>query len=464
MIAVLLLVATGGLMQAAGSFITVPTSATVQLAFGYLLLTAFFTARLVTKLGLPKLTGYIIAGVISGPFVLGLVSTDMTSSLSIVNGTASAIIALEAGAELQLANVRRMLPMLRSLTVFAVIGAMFVLGALIYLMQPWLPFLWRFSGYELAAVSMLLGVALSAQSPAVVMALLAEMRAAGPVSELMLGAVVMTDLVVIVCFSLASAAVGAVVGGSIDVVTAVRDVGWELFGSIALGLALGMLLALFLRTVKEGASLFALTICVVIAEAGPRVHLDPLIVMLTAGLWVRNAPRTDARALLDGFESAQLPVFLVFFALAGSKLELGTIYALALPIGVISIARVAAFFVGAKIATAITDAPKPVRRYAWFGLVPQAGLALAIALVLDKTFPSFGGPAAVLMIGVVGLNQLIAPIILRIVLLRSGEAGQKASVDFATNHHGGPPPGPPGDGPGGSGAHGRVLEETPSVP
>jgi hypothetical protein len=67
--------------------------------------------------------------------------------------------------------------------------------------------------------------------------------------------------------------------------------------------------------------------------------------------------------------------------------------------------------------------------------MPQAGLALAIALVLEKTFPTFGGPAAVLMIGVVGLNQLITPIILRIVLLRSGEAGKKPAVDFATNGH-----------------------------
>ncbi|HEU4611650.1 MAG TPA: cation:proton antiporter [Kofleriaceae bacterium] len=435
MIAVLLLLATGGLMQAAATFINAPTSAIVQLAFGYLLLTAFFTARLVTRISLPKLTGYILAGVLSGPFVLGLVTNEMTSSLGIVNGTATAIIALEAGAELQLASIRRMLPTLRALTLFAVIGAMFVLGGLIYLMQPWLPFLGRFDGAELAAVSMLLGVALSAQSPAVVMALLAEMRAAGPVSELMLGAVVVTDLVVIICFSLASAVVGAVVGGSIDLATTVRDVGWELFGSIAFGLAIGMLLALFLRTIKEGGSLFALTLCVVVAEAGPRVHLDPLIVMLTAGLWVRNAPRTDARALLDGFEAAQLPVYLVFFALAGSKLELGTIYALALPVAVISIARIAAFYMGAKIATTLTDAPKPVRRYAWFGLMPQAGLALAIALVLEKTFPTFGGPAAVLMIGVVGLNQLVTPIILRIVLLRSGEAGKKPAVDFATNGH-----------------------------
>lgn len=435
MIPLLLLLATAGLMQAAGSFITVPTSATVGLAFGYLLLTAFFAARLANKLALPKLTGYMLAGIASGPFVLGLVTADMTSSLKIVSGTATAIIALEAGAELQLASVRRVLRTLRTLTLFAVVGAMFVLGAVIFAMRPWLPFFDGLSTAQVAAIALLLGVSLSAQSPAVVMALLAEMRAAGPVSELILVTVVVADLVVIFCFSIASAVAGALLGGGVDLLHTARDVGWELFGSLAFGVIIGMLLALYLRTVKDGGSLFALTICVVVAEAGPRVHLDPLIVMLAAGLWIRNARHTDPSALMNGFESAQLPVFLVFFALAGAELDIVTLYTLIVPVGIISLARAATFFVGGKIATALTDAPQPIRRYAWTGLLPQAGLALALALVLQKTFPTFGDEAAVILIGVVGLNQLVAPVILRVMLIRSGEAGKKPKIDFGAGGH-----------------------------
>jgi Kef-type K+ transport system membrane component KefB len=433
-IPILLLLAMGGLMQAARSFITVPTSATVQLAFGYLLLTAYFTARVVSQFGLPKLTGYILAGVISGPYVLDLVTSDMAGSLKIVSGTATAIIALEAGAELKIASVRRVARTLRAITLFAVIGAMFVLAAVIFAMRPLLPFLQDVETSHALAISMVLGVALSAQSPAVVMALLAEMRAAGPLSELILASVVVADLVVIVCFSVATAVASAVIGGSLDLASTVRDVSWELFGSIAFGLILGVLLALFLRYVRDGAPLFALTICVVVAEAGPRVHLDPLIVMLACGLWIRNARNTDPTPLVSGFESAQLPVFLVFFALAGAKLDLGTLYISAIPVAIIVLARAASFFVGGKFATKLTDAPKTVRQYGWFGLVPQAGLALALALVLEKTFPTFGGPAAVIMIGVVGVNELIAPVVLRAMLIRSGEVGKKAQADFGTGH------------------------------
>lgn len=434
MIPILLMLATAGLMHAARSFITVPTSATVQLAFGYLLLTAYFIGRLVSQMSLPKLTGYILAGVLSGPFVLDLVTGDMASSLKIVSGTATAIIALEAGAELKLASVRQQLKILRAITLFAIVGAMLVLGAVVFLMRPLLPFLHGLDVWHAAAISLVLGVALSAQSPAVVMALLAELRSAGPLSELILASVVVADLVVILCFSLASAAASAVIGGNLDILTTVRDVGWELFGSIAFGLIIGFLLAMFLRTVRDGAPLFALAICVVVAEAGPRVHLDPLIVMLTCGLWIRNAPRTDASALISGFESAQLPVFLVFFALAGLKLDLDTLFISIVPVAILASTRALTFFLGCRIATRLTNAPPAAKSYAWLGLVPQAGLAIALALVLEKTFPSFGGPAAVLILGVIGTNELIAPVILRAVLIRSGEAGQKVGPADG-NHH-----------------------------
>lgn len=425
MILLLLLLAIAGLMQATSNYVTGPTSATVQLAFGYLLLSAFLAGRIANRIGLPKLTGYIIAGVVSGPWVLELVTHDMTKSLSIVSGTATAVIALEAGSELELESVRRVARTLRAMTLFAVVGAMFALGGALFLLRSMLPFIGTLDTAQALAVSMVLGVALSAQSPAVVMALLAEMRAKGPVSELMLASVVVADLVVIVCFSIVSAIAGAVLGGTIDLASTLRDVSWELFGSLGFGVAVGTLLGLFLRQVKEGAALFVLTICVVVAEAGPRVHLDPLIVMLTAGLWVRNFSRADIRVLLVSFESAQLPVFLVFFALAGAKLDLDTLLASIVPVVVIAATRAISFFVGGKVATRLTNAPPLVRRYAWFGLMPQAGLALALALVMEKTFPTFGGPAAVIMVGVVGFNELIAPVILRAMLLRTGEAGQK---------------------------------------
>ncbi|HEU0032044.1 MAG TPA: cation:proton antiporter [Kofleriaceae bacterium] len=431
----LLLLALAGLMHAARSFSTDTTLAGTELAFGFLLLAAYFTSKIVSRVGLPKLTGYLLAGVLAGPYVFGFVTADMMVPLKIVSNTATAIIALEAGSELEIAKVRPVMRTLRAMTIFAVIGAMFVITAVVYLTRPMLGF---FEGFDLTqslAVSAMVGVSLSAQSPAVVMALLSEMRSEGPLTSTVLASVVVADLVVILVFSIATAITSSVIGGGIDVLETVLGVLWELLGSMVFGVALGMLIGQFLLSVKSGASLFALLVCFVVAEIGARIHLDPLIVMLAAGIWLRNFSRADASDLFRNFASAQLPVFLVFFALAGAKLNIYELASMIVPVGLIAIARASSFYIGTKVATTATNAPDVVKKFAWFGLVPQAGLALALAGVIEKSFPSFGDKARVLLIGVVGLNECIAPPILRGMLLRSGEAGKKAGVDFAAGGH-----------------------------
>jgi len=323
---------------------------------------------------------------------------------------------------------------LRAVTIFAVIGAMFTISGALFLMRPLLPAI--FGNYDTTqslAICAAIGVALSAQSPAVVMALLAEMRAAGPLSNVVLASVVVADLTVIVFSSIALAITGAVIGGSIDVTETALHVGWELIGSMVFGLLMGMVLGQYLKTVKRGATLFGLMICVVVAEIGARVSLDPLIVLLTSGIWLRNFSRADANDLFRSFESAQLPVFLVFFALAGAKIDIYLLWGSIIPVVIVAAVRASSFYMGAKIATKLTGAEDVVRKYAWFGLVPQAGLALALAIVLKTTFQStFGDAAAVLLFGVVGFNEALAPPILRRILIKTGEAGKKAGVDFAS--------------------------------
>jgi hypothetical protein len=72
-----------------------------------------------------------------------------------------------------------------------------------------------------------------------------------------------------------------------------------------------------------------------------------------------------------------------------------------------------------------------VGRYAGFGLLPQAGLALALALLFERTFPDFHGGAAALTLGVVALNEILAPVFFRMALVRSGEAGKRAAREVS---------------------------------
>ncbi|MGE0395261.1 MAG: cation:proton antiporter [Kofleriaceae bacterium] len=432
MIPLLLLLAVAGLMQAASTFTSSMAGGT-ELAFGFLLLSAYFSGTIVGRLGLPRLTGYLIAGVLAGPAVLELVTTDMAGSLKVVNSVASCILGLTAGAELNLKKVRPLAGTLRGLMVFGVFGGMLLLTGVLFLIRPLLP---MFDGMSLAqsvAVCALLAVALIPQSPAVVMAVLSETKADGPLSQTMLAAVVVADLFVIVLYAIASAVAGVFVGGGIDVVETIGHVAWELLGSMVFGVLIGILIGLFVRTVKEGGAMFALVICVVVAEVGSRVHLDPLVVMLGAGIWLENFSRANTHELLKKFESAQLPVFLVWFALAGLKIDLVQLWATIVPVLIIAATRAVAFYAGARVAGARSSPPPAVKTYGWIGLVPQAGLTLAFVVVIQNTFPTFGPGAALIMLSVLGVNQLLSPPLLRRALIKSGEAGAKTQNDFAVH-------------------------------
>ncbi|HSS03234.1 MAG TPA: cation:proton antiporter [Kofleriaceae bacterium] len=431
MIAILFLLAIGGLMQAARSFAPTAGASGTELAFGFLLLAAYFAARLVSRLGLPKLTGYLLAGVLAGPYVLELVTREMTDSLRVVNSVATCILGLTAGAELNLRRVRPVMSTLRALMILGVLGVIGVLAATLFAIRSMLPMFDGLDTTAAIAVCVVVGVALTPQSPAVVMALLSETRADGPLSQLMLASVVVADLVVVLCYAIAAAVASAVIGSGVDVLDVALSVSWDLLGSVVFGVAIGILIGAFVRTVQRGASLFSLLICVVVAEIGGRVHLDPLVVMLAAGIWLENFSRASAGALLRGFESAQLPVFLVWFALSGTRLDLVQLSQTLVPIMILAAARAGWFFVSGRAACAFAAAPPAVARWSWVGLVPQAGLSLALIVVIQSNFPTFGKDAGVMILSLLGVNLLISPVLLRSALVGSGEAGQKSAADFA---------------------------------
>lgn len=441
----LVLLAIGGLLRAAQNFVAADQLDRPELggalAFGFVLLSALFAGRLVEHLRVPRITGYLLAGVLAGPYVLGLLTEEMVSALGLVDGTAVCLIALTAGGELNVARIRPLLGIVRSMTLWAVVGTCFALTGVTFALAPWLPWLAALALPARLAVSLLVGVALASQSPAVVMAMLEETRSDGPLSQTVLALVVISDLLVIVLFALASAAANTVMGGAIDPVATALEIAWELFGSMAVGLVIGILMALYLANVREGRALFVLIVCVLVAEVGRRIHLDPLIVMLTVGIFIENVSRIGAAELIHEIEAASLPVYVVFFAVAGAVMRIDMLPALAIPAVALVVARGAGFYFGCRYAGQQRDAPPTVTRYTWVGLLPQAGLALALALILQRAFPGIGRGAALLILSVVGINQLVTPLFLRVALERAGESGRRPSMEFGRPSGAPPVPG-----------------------
>ena len=124
-------------------------------------------------------------------------------------------------------------------------------------------------------------------------------------------------------------------------------------------------------------------------------------------------------------------MFLVWFALSGTRLDLAQLWQTLVPGLILAVARGGWFFLGGRVACALTAAPPVVARFSWVGLVPQAGLSLALIIVIQNNFPSFGGQAAVMILSLLGVNLVISPVLLRRALICSGETGKKRASDFA---------------------------------
>src|SRR5690606_1762319 len=129
-----------------------------------------------------------------------------------------------------------------------------------------------------------------------------------------------------------------------------------------------------------------------VAEVGQRVHLDPLLVALGAGIFVRNATSLGER-LLEEIRSATMPIYVIFFALAGATVHIDVLPPVAIPVTILLLARALVLTSGTNLAARLAGAPEEVRKYAGYGLLPQAGLALALAMLFTRTFPALGPEA-----------------------------------------------------------------------
>src|SRR5690606_36580567 len=141
------------------------------LGFGYLLLSAFFPGKVFAAVRLPKLTGYIALGIIAGPGLLGLVSHDMVHDVGPVMGVAVCLIALTAGGEFNFGRMRPLLRSINAITLIAVFSTVILSTGALFAMRGWLPFLGELTTSQAPAASAVIAVAVSAMSPAVVMAL-----------------------------------------------------------------------------------------------------------------------------------------------------------------------------------------------------------------------------------------------------------------------------------------------------
>ena len=419
--ALLLLVATMVLVrQAPGDVETRPT---IALAVGFALIAALMLGELAERVRLPRLSGYLIFGLLCGPYVLNLITAQMARELQFVNGLAIALIALIAGLEINIIRLRSRLNAIATIGAVT-LGTMYAaLGVLFFIAWPWLPIAPEAIGLERLSMVLVLTAIVVSFSPTVTIAVIAESRARGPYSELVLAVVVVADLALILAFTLVMQLARTIGGSDPETVGLMVRLLWEVVGSLAFGALVGGLFAVYLRTVGRELTLSLLALCVVLSTGGQAWHVEPLLAALTAGLVVENIAPARADVLRDAVERSALPVLVVFFAAAGASLHLDALAAIGLTAVVVAVARIAAIRAGTHVALKAARVTDDNSQLLWMGLVSQAGVTLGLAILVAAEFGDWGLAVQTLVVAMIALHELTGPILFKAALVRAGEVG-----------------------------------------
>lgn len=398
-------------------------------AIGFLLLAGTLTSELCEVVGLPHLTGYILAGVVAGPHVLHLIDHQTVSRLSVVNTLALALIALAGGAELRIADLRNALKSLASAMLFQSLIVLAVTTGAFFLLARFMPFTAGLSKLGVLAAGLLWGVLAVSRSPAVTLAILSQTRAQGPVARFTLAFVMSSDVVVLVMLAVAMMLARQLLDPAAQAsFEDFEHLGHELLGSASLGTTLGILLTLYLRFVGSELLVVLMALGYGLTAGLQYLRFDPLLTFLIAGFVVENFSQ-QGKKLLHGVEQTSAIVFVVFFAAAGAHLDiplLRSLWPLALALAV---CRAAATWLAHSLSTRVAGDPPPIRRWGWAGLVSQAGLTLGLSVVIARAFPSFGDPLRSLCIAVVAVNEVVGPVLFKLALDRSGETALPPEPD-----------------------------------
>ena len=396
----------------------------ISLAMGFALLAATVLGGLVEKVGLPRLTGYLLFGVICGPYALSLITPTMASQLQIVNGLAVALIAFIAGLEL---NFGRLMDRLATFTTFGAILILLTFGGILLtllVVWPWLPIEPDATGTHRLALALLLTTLVVSFSPTVTIAVIAESRARGPLSELVLALVVLGDLALILFFTLAMQFARVTTGGTLDDVGLLARMLWEIVGSLAFGALVGSLFAIYLRSIGRELTIVLLAMCVLITGTASWLHFESLLVALSAGLVVENIAPPRGDALRDAVERGALPVLVVFFVAAGATLHLDALAVVGpLALG-LALVRGLCIRGASAVGTRLTRLDSKLAGGAWKGLISQAGVTLGLTTIVAGEFAGVGADIQTLMVAMIAIHEIIGPILFRSALAQAGEIGQ----------------------------------------
>jgi len=362
---------------------------------------------------LPNVTGYLIAGLLIGPYIFKLLPLDAMDGLNIITTVALGFIAFSIGGEFKLSHLKALGRSCTTITLFQALSATVLVDVTLLLL-----------GFD-TATSLTLGAIATATAPAATLMVVRQYRAQGEVTRMLLPVVAFDDAVGLVVFSISFAISKALTSGAaINFYSVAVQPLIEIVLSLVIGAFIGFLLALGMKFFHSKSNRLCLCVAgVVLGVAIAEMYsLSDLLLCMSIGMALVNIRTEDYGEMLDVTNSWTPPLFMLFFVISGAELDITALPTVGL-LGVAYIfARTAGKYLGARVGAKIVGASPNIQKYLGITLLPQAGVAIGMAAKAVAELPAaYGDKIQAVALCATLIYELVGPMLTKMALIRSGD-------------------------------------------
>jgi len=399
----------------------------VLLDIGLLLILGYTAGWLLTKIGIPKIVGYILVGVALSPNTINFLGQESIETTKPLMDICLAFIAFEVGGALKWSKIKKHEKEIVSITLLASLLPFILISTVVFTFGLIFPSILQFGLIGNLSLALILGVLASPTAPAATLAVMHQYKAKGKVTDTILGVVALDDAVGIILFSIVISILSMYTG----VQKFVEDAHLNAVYRISMAIFLGAVIALLMNTLSkilkiktEGQWIVIITsmliLCLGISNL---LKVDELLANMTLGLIIVNRSNQHTKIFKVLERYTEELIFLIFFLLSGLHLDITTIPDSIFLISAFVCLRILGKYLGTQLGARAVKADKEIQRYTAGGLLPQAGIVIGLVLSINQN-EAFINISEVLLTTIIGatiINELIGPIITKISLKKAGE-------------------------------------------
>lgn len=408
------------------------------------LFSGLMLSRLAKVLQLPAVTAYLVAGILIGPYLIGRLgvsglgfnSMDEIHTYSLLSDIALGFIAFSIGNEFRLSQLKKTGKQATVIGIFQAVFTTLLVDACLIGLHFLIP-----DKFPLPA-AIILGAIASATAPAATLMVVKQYKAKGPLTDILLPIVALDDAVGLVLFAVSFGVAKAMINRSFDLISMILEPILEVVFSILLGFIMGLLFSFFEKFFHSRSKRLAMSVTFVLLTVafsmlkfevpvlgGVHISFSTLLVCMMLGTVFCNVC-DFSEELMDRIDRWTAPLFILFFVISGAELEFSIFkdYVIIL-IGIAYIVcRSFGKYYGARISSSTVHCDSNIRKYLGITLLPQAGVALGMA-IKSQTLGEVGIIVANITLFGVLIYELIGPLLTKISLTKAGEIQPEGKVN-----------------------------------